>query len=148
MNIQVTEIYMLVALFIAFLCFFVILVIRFPGLQKVVQKKESIDEGIKPTPNIMEVFDYLGTKIIHENGSYTVNHKGRVGYYKNWDDLPLEYKKMVKELDSRSQETKGGDDYFLEILNGMYYLTMPGGKKKKYNSLSEIPTHIRKALGK
>lgn len=146
MNITATEIYMLVSVFICFLSFFALLVFRYPAVREKKKATGSLPE--KPEPNIMEVFDYLGTKIIHENGSYTVNQKGRVGFYKTWDDLPMEYKKMVKELDSRSQETKTGDDYFLEIVNGLYYLTMPGGKKQKYNSLSEIPSHIRKALGK
>lgn len=146
MSITPTEIYMLLAVTICFLSFFVLLVFRYPVV-KIKNKEIEVDDP-KPTPNIMEVFDYLGTKIIHENGTYTVNQKGRVGFYRTWDDLPMEYKKMVKELDSRSQETKSGDDYFLEIVNGLYYLTMPGGKKKKYNSLSEIPSHIRKALGK
>ena len=146
MDIQITEIYMLLAVLISFLSFFAILVFRYPTLEN---SKEAPKEEILKTPgNILEVFDYLGTKIVHENGTYTVNHKGKVGYFKTWDALPLEFKKMVKELDNRSQEKKSGEDYFLEIVNGLYYLTMPGGKKKQYNNLNEIPPHIRKALGK
>jgi hypothetical protein len=144
-DIQWTEIYLLGSVLVVFLCFLYLLLFKAPKIF-VPQKKE--DSTPLPPQKILEVFDYLGTKIIHENGTYTVNHKGRIGFYKTWDALPTEYKKMVKELDSRSLEEKSGEDYFLEIINGLYYLTMPGGKKKKFNSLSEIPPDIRKALGK
>ncbi len=145
-DIQWTEIYMLGAVLLVFLCFLYLLLWKNPIIKQETQVEET--ETPKPPQKILEVFDYLGTKIIHENGTYTVNHKGRIGFYKTWEDLPIEYKKMVKELDSRSLEEKSGEDYFLEIINGLYYLTMPGGKKKKFNSLNEIPPDIRKALGK
>jgi hypothetical protein len=144
-DIQWTEIYLLGSVLIVFLCFLYLLLFKAP---KILKSHKKEDPAPAPPQKILEVFDYLGTKIIHENGTYTVNHKGRIGFYKTWDNLPTEYKKMVKELDSRSLEEKSGEDYFLEIINGLYYLTMPGGKKKKFNSLNEIPPDIRKALGK
>ncbi|MDF3820770.1 hypothetical protein P3G55_12715 [Leptospira sp. 96542] len=95
---------------------------------------------------VMEVFDYNGTKILHQDGAYTVNDKGVVTNYMNWDLLPQKYKLMVKELDKRSLGEKG-EDYFLEMINGFYYVSLPGGKKKRYDSISEIPPNIRKRLG-
>ncbi|MCZ8155286.1 MAG: hypothetical protein O9264_04140 [Leptospira sp.] len=95
---------------------------------------------------VMEIFDYNGTKILHQDGAYTVNDKGVVTNYSNWNFLPKTYQTMVKELDQRSLGEKG-KDYFLEILNGFYYVSLPGGKKKRYDSLKDIPDHIRKRLG-
>jgi hypothetical protein len=99
-----------------------------------------------PSLQVMEIFDYNGTKILHQDGTYTVNDKGVVTNYSNWNFLPKNYQRMVKELDKRSLGEKG-EDYFLEILNGFYYVSLPGGKKKRYDSISEIPPHIRKRLG-
>ena len=150
MTAQWTEIYLLVAILVAFGCFLVLLVGRKESPEKKSEEKKKNDETT-PTgdTNVLEVFDYLGTKIIHENGTYTVNHGGKVSYFKSWLDLPGQFKKMVKELDNRSQESKSiSEDYFLESINGKHYLTMPGGKKRKYNSINEIPAHIRKAIGK
>lgn len=95
----------------------------------------------------MEVFDYNGVKILHEDGLWTVNDNG-VRVYKDWSDVPPKYQKMVKELDNRSLGNQKKADYFLEILNGFYYVSMPGGKKKKYNKFTDIPEDIRKFLGK
>ncbi len=99
-----------------------------------------------PKLQVMEIFDYNGIKILHQDGMYTVNEKGVVTNYSNWNLLPHKYQKMVKELDNRSLGEKG-QDYFLEILNGFYYVSLPGGKKKKYRTLDEIPPQIRKRLG-
>jgi lipopolysaccharide export LptBFGC system permease protein LptF len=148
MNVQASEIYLLIALCVAFICFFVLLINPIYIKNKKKLEKKAEEENNKVQANVLEVFDYLGTKIVHENGTYTVNHKGRIAFFKTWNDLPQEYKKMVKELDSRSLNQKIGDDYFLESINGYHYLTLPGGKKKKYNTLNEIPAHIRKAIGK
>jgi hypothetical protein len=99
-----------------------------------------------PALQVMEIFDYNGTKILHQDGTYTVNDKGVVTNYSNWNLLPKKYQLMVKELDNRSLGEKG-QDYFLEILNGFYYVSLPGGKKKRYDTISDIPPHIRKRLG-
>lgn len=118
-------------------------------------KKENSKDRNKPTKpskkndpslKVMEIFDYNGTKILHQDGCYTVNDKGVVTNHLNWNLLPQKYQIMVKELDNRSLGQKGSD-YFLEILNGFYYVSLPGGKKKRYQSISEIPSHIRKKLG-
>lgn len=110
--------------------------------------KTQTDAPKKEQQKIMEVFDYYGTKILQENGAYTVNDKGRIVVFPNWELLPNQYKKMVHELDSRSLDKKNGDDYFMEILNGYYYVSMPGGKKKRYKTYQDIPAQIRKKLGK
>ncbi|MCC6276232.1 MAG: hypothetical protein IT569_10275 [Leptospiraceae bacterium] len=57
---------------------------------------------------------------------------------------------MVKELDKRSDpmQNKNADGFFMEVINGIYYVTMPNGKKKRYNSLKDIPVRIRKLIGK
>ncbi|MCG6147452.1 hypothetical protein LFX15_04055 [Leptospira levettii] len=95
---------------------------------------------------VMEIFDYNGTKILHQDGAYTVNDQGVVTNYMNWNLLPSKYQKMVKELDNRSLGEKG-QDYFLEMINGFYYVSLPGGKKKRYDSIQSIPADIRKRLG-
>ncbi|WP_411824092.1 hypothetical protein [Leptospira sp. 'Mane'] len=121
-------------------------------------KKEKTDEKEDPSTSkkdkskpdqplkVMEIFDYNGTKILHQDGTYTVNDKGVVTNYSNWNLLPKKYQSMVKELDNRSLGEKG-EDYFLEILNGFYYVSLPGGKKKRYDSIADIPPNIRKRLG-
>jgi hypothetical protein len=98
--------------------------------------------------NVLEVFDYNGIKILHENGKWTVNDGGPIQTYGDWVRLPPRFQKMVKELDTRSLQNQKSQDYFLEILNGFYYVSMPGGKKKKYKSFHDIPIDIRKFLGK
>jgi hypothetical protein len=64
----------------------------------------------------------------------------------NWNLLPVKYQLMVKELDKRSLGEKG-QDYFLEMINGFYYVSLPGGKKKRYDSIKDIPPDIRKKVG-
>lgn len=114
--------------------------------QTKVQKEK--DKQKKLETDILEVFDYLGTKIMHENGSYTVNYDGKVAFFKSWDMLPAKFQKMVLELEDRSKKAQEKGDYFLEILNGVYKLTLPNGKTKKYKRLDDIPAHIRKIIGK
>ncbi|XDD42946.1 hypothetical protein AB3N58_00850 [Leptospira sp. WS60.C2] len=104
--------------------------------------KSPKDNNLK----VMEIFDYNGTKILHQDGAYTVNDQGVVTNYMNWNLLPSKYQKMVKELDNRSLGEKG-EDYFLEMINGFYYVSLPGGKKKRYDSIQSIPADIRKRLG-
>jgi hypothetical protein len=85
---------------------------------------------------------------MHDNGLWTVNDASVVQIFKDWSKLPPRYQKMVKELDNRSIQNKKQQDYFLEILNGFYYVSMPGGKKKKFNKFTDIPEDIRTFLGK
>lgn len=107
-------------------------------------KKEKKPEQEK---DIVEIFDYLGTKIIHENGTYTVNDQGKVNIYNSWNVLPAKYQKMVQELDNRSLQ-KETDSFFLETINGIYHLTFPDGTQKKYKNFEDIPLHVRKTIGK
>ena len=97
---------------------------------------------------VTEIFDYKGTKILHDKGKYIVNHKGRVSTYESWQSLPRQFQLMVKELDKRSQQNKAQkkDDYFMEIINGSYYITTPKGKKKRYDRFNDIPNHVRELL--
>ncbi|MCC5813566.1 MAG: hypothetical protein JJT78_02315 [Leptospira sp.] len=122
------------------------------GLHSPHSKNSSTGSSGAKTPKaidekVMEVFDYNGVRILHEDGLWTVNDGG-VRVFKDWSDVPPKYQKMVKELDNRSLGNQKKPDYFLEILNGFYYVSMPGGKKKKYNKFTDIPEDIRKFLGK
>lgn len=95
---------------------------------------------------VTEIFDYNGVKILHEKGVYTVNERGIIAQHSSWDSLPKKYQRMILELDQRSQGQKG-EDYFLEMLNGFYYISEPNGKKKRYDSIDDIPPRIRKNVG-
>ncbi|MCC6447766.1 MAG: hypothetical protein IT215_03685 [Chitinophagaceae bacterium] len=146
---QVTEIYLYISLIIAIIFLFILLngiTRHVPKVLKPKTEKQPKKEE-KNDADILEVFDYLGLKIIHENGKYTVNEKGKLKTYNSWIELPSIYQKMIKELDNRSLQKKAGD-YFLETINGVHYLTFPNGKRKKYKNLHDIPAHIRKAVGK
>ncbi|BDA77226.1 hypothetical protein LPTSP3_g01560 [Leptospira kobayashii] len=150
-----TELILFVLLGLAgiFLLTFGLLKSKHSPKKEKVDAKEKEDPSAKkdkskqdPSLKVMEIFDYNGTKILHQDGAYTVNDKGVVTNYSNWNLLPKKYQSMVKELDNRSLGEKG-EDYFLEILNGFYYVSLPGGKKKRYDTIADIPPNIRKRLG-
>ncbi|MCB1179141.1 MAG: hypothetical protein KDK36_16265 [Leptospiraceae bacterium] len=149
MKLQVTEIFLYVSLLIAIVSLFLLIIGSGKNIKinKPKKEKKPKEKKDKNDTDVLEVFDYLGIKIIHENGKYTVNNKGKLKTYNSWIELPPNYQKMVKELDNRSLQKKSGD-YFLETINGVYYLTYPNGKRKKYKRLSDIPANIRKAVGK
>lgn len=149
-QLQLTEITLYISLFVAFVVLILLYLRSGSKRKKIVQQVESGTDSSKPKTeqSILEIFDYLGTKIVHENGTYTVNHKGKVTFYKSWQEVPMQFQKMVKELDNRSGLAKKNDDYFLEVINGIYYLTMPDGTIKKYKRLTDVPAYIRKAVGK
>lgn len=149
-NLQLTEINLYISLFVAFVVLIILYLRSGSKRKKIIQQVESEPDSSKPKTeqSILEIFDYLGTKIVHENGTYTVNHKGKVTFYKSWSEVPMQFQKMVKELDNRSGLAQKNDDYFLEIINGIYYLTMPDGNIKKYKRLTDVPAYIRKAVGK
>jgi hypothetical protein len=146
-NIQVTEIYLYVSLVIAIVFLFILITGIGKALPSTPKPSKPTKKEEKNDTDVLEVFDYLGVKIIHENGKYTVNEKGKLKTYNSWIELPSHYQKMIKELDNRSLQKKSGD-YFLETINGIHYLTFPNGKRKKYKNLNDIPAHIRKAVGK
>ncbi len=150
LDLQITEITLYISLFIAFVILVLFYLRSGNKKKRIIQTSESGDNASKPKQeqSILEIFDYLGTKIVHENGTYTVNHKGKVSFFKSWELVPIQFQKMVKELDNRSGLAKKNDDYFLEVINGIYYLTMPDGSIKKYNRLTDVPAYIRKAVGK
>lgn len=147
---QETEIALYISLFVAFVVLILLYLRSGSKRKKIIQKVETqtSNQKAKSEPSILEIFDYLGTKIVHENGTYTVNHKGKVTFYKSWQEVPIQFQKMVKELDNRSGLSQKNDDYFLEVINGIYYLTMPDGTIKKYKRLTDVPEYIRKAVGK
>ncbi|HMV41058.1 MAG TPA: hypothetical protein PK079_02490 [Leptospiraceae bacterium] len=149
-DLQQTEIMLYISLVIAVIILILFYFRSSRKRKKIFRPITTEDNSPKPQKeqSILEIFDYLGTKIVHENGTYTVNHKGKVSFYKSWELVPKEFQKMVKELDNRSGLAKKNDDYFLEVINGIYYLTMPDGSIKKYNRLSDVPAYIRKAVGK
>lgn len=147
-----TEIFLLIALAIAG-CYLLV----FAGLRKKDSKKPTLEKNPEaknpkgkkgPGQNlqVVEIFDYNGIKILHQDGSYTVNDSGVVTSYSTWNSMPFKYQKMIKELDNRSLGEKGSD-YFLEMINGFYYVSLPGGRKKRYDSIKDIPPDIRKRLG-
>ncbi|EMF99309.1 hypothetical protein LEP1GSC123_4771 [Leptospira borgpetersenii str. 200701203] len=63
-------------------------------------------ENKNPKTNVLEVFDYNGIKIMHENGIYTVNTGGEIEVYGSWQTLPSRYQRMVKEMDHRATGEK------------------------------------------
>ncbi|PJZ59743.1 hypothetical protein [Leptospira adleri] len=111
------------------------------------QNRSDSRDSKNPRTNILEVFDYNGIKIMHENGIYTVNTGGEIEVYASWQTLPSRYQRMVKEMDHRATGEKKAGKYYMEILNGVYYVIFPDGKKQKYKHFEDIPEKIRKNLG-
>lgn len=89
--------------------------------------------------NVLEVFDYNGIKIMHENGIYTVNTGGEIEVYSSWQTLPSRYQRMVKEMDHRATGEKKSGKYYMEILNGVYYVIFPDGKNISINTSKISP---------
>ena len=85
-QLQLTEITLYISLFVAFVVLILLYLRSGSKRKKIVQQVESGTDSSKPKTeqSILEIFDYLGTKIVHENGTYTVNHKGKVSFYKSW----------------------------------------------------------------
>lgn len=111
------------------------------------QNRSDSRDSKNPKTKILEVFDYNGIKIMHENGIYTVNTGGEIEVYASWQTLPSRYQRMVKEMDHRATGEKKAGKYYMEILNGVYYVIFPDGKKQKYKHFEDIPEKIRKNLG-
>ncbi|UPY79863.1 hypothetical protein FH581_024300 [Leptospira weilii] len=107
----------------------------------------DLRESKNSKTNVLEVFDYNGIKIMHENGIYTVNTGGEIEVYGSWRTLPSRYQRMVKEMDHRATGEKKAGKYYMEILNGVYYVIFPDGKKHKYRHFEDIPEKVRKNLG-
>ncbi|MCG9875360.1 MAG: hypothetical protein MH321_11315 [Leptospiraceae bacterium] len=158
-DLKEAEIRILISLVIAGLLLFLLVITKrkSPSKKNEIRSRTTyrqdslVDPKTKKTNDdikVLEVFDYNGVKILHEDGLWTVNDTGMIQVYKDWVQIPPKYQKMVKELDNRSIHNKKKPDYFLEILNGFYYVSMPGGKKKKYDTFTDIPVDIRKFLGK
>ncbi|EMM74235.1 hypothetical protein [Leptospira weilii] len=117
------------------------------GLNSSTDRIPDPGENKNSKTNVLEVFDYNGIKIMHENGIYTVNTGGEIEVYGSWRTLPSRYQRMVKEMDHRATGEKKAGKYYMEILNGVYYVIFPDGKKHKYRHFEDIPEKVRKNLG-
>ncbi|EMY14093.1 hypothetical protein LEP1GSC043_1384 [Leptospira weilii str. Ecochallenge] len=117
------------------------------GLNSSTDRISDPRENKNSKTNVLEVFDYNGIKIMHENGIYTVNTGGEIEVYGSWRTLPSRYQRMVKEMDHRATGEKKAGKYYMEILNGVYYVIFPDGKKHKYRHFEDIPEKVRKNLG-
>ncbi|AAN51280.1 hypothetical protein ACO2J1_04255 [Leptospira interrogans] len=116
-------------------------------LNSSINRTSDSEDSRNSKMNVLEVFDYNGIKIMHENGIYTVNTGGEIEVYGSWQALPSRYQRMVKEMDHRATGEKKAGKYYMEILNGVYYVIFPDGKKHKYKRFEDIPEKIRKNLG-
>lgn len=97
-------------------------------LNSSINRISDLRESKNSKTNVLEVFDYNGIKIMHENGIYTVNTGGEIEVYGSWQTLPSRYQRMVKEMDHRATGEKKAGKYYMEILNGIYYVIFPDGK--------------------
>ncbi|MDH4199853.1 MAG: hypothetical protein OEV66_05665 [Spirochaetia bacterium] len=111
-----------------------------PVLQK--NKKQE-----KPLPkiSIFESFDYLGTKIYHNDGKYTVVEDDVSRNFSSLNQLPLKYRKMIQEMESRNFSGQK-KNYFMENKNGKYSITFPDGTTKNYKRYGDIPERLKKIL--
>jgi len=105
------------------------------------QKKNS--ENV-PSNNVklFETYDYYGTKIINENGIYTVRDKTGSQIFYSYEELPLAYKKMLSTMQNIGTENKK-NAVAIDFRNNTYYVRTPDGKVRKYKRLSEIPARYR-----
>jgi len=154
-NLSPTEIWMFSLLALAGTALFVFSLVRRKPPKTQTQETnlytnpKSQPKGKEPKKkelNVTEIFDYNGVKILHEKGTYFVNDQGILAQHSSWEALPKRYQMMILELDQRSQGNRG-EDYFLEMLNGYYYISEPNGKKKRYDSIADIPPRIRRIVG-
>ena len=110
--------------------------------KKIETKKETTEEKL---PQIYESFDYLGTKIYNNDGLYTVIDEGKSKNYSSIETLPIKYRKMIVDLDHQKY-TATENNYYLENLNGKYYVRFPNGKRKTFKKYEDIPDKIKKML--
>jgi len=107
--------------------------------------KEKSTKGLGPGFGIFESFDYNGTKILNTDGVFTILDGGRPQVYDSLEKIPSKYRKMMLEIDDcKSQPVQG--KYFLENLNGKYFVRFPDGRKKKYKAYADIPDRIKKVM--
>ncbi|MES0490047.1 MAG: hypothetical protein ABUK01_08655 [Leptospirales bacterium] len=114
-----------------------------PQMKKI--QTQNLKEVLNSDFGVFESFDYHGTKILNTDGVYTVidGHKPEV--YSSLQTLPSRYRKMMIEIDDcKTQPVKG--KYYLENLNGKYFVRFPDGRKKKYKTYADIPDRIKKVM--
>lgn len=107
-----------------------------------IEKNSTIKDQKTRKVKLFESYDYHGVRIVNEDGTYTINDHGAVKVYMSINELPLKYIKMLKVM----QDLSGGKsdkDYTIVYENGKYILRLPGGKKKVYRRISEIPAKFR-----
>lgn len=115
--------------------------------QKGILKKPKISPEIAPAPKIsvFEKFDYLGTKIFHNDGKYTVVEDGVSRNFNSLNELPSRYRKMILEMETQNFSGRK-DNYYMETKDGAYIIVFPDGTRKKYKNYSDIPDKIKKIL--
>jgi len=110
------------------------------------KRAKPIEEKPEPKkPQIYETFNYLGTKIYNNDGLYTVVEKDKSKNYSSIETLPIKYRKMIVDLDKQKYNSNP-NNYYLENLNGKYYVRFPNGKRKTFKKYEDIPDKIKKML--
>jgi hypothetical protein len=115
--------------------------------QNTTPKKSKNTAEIKTEPkiSIFEKFDYLGTKIFHNDGKYTVVEDNVSRNFNSLNELPVRYQKMILEMQTKNFQGRK-DNYYMESKNGAYTIVFPDGSKKNYKNYTDIPDNIRKIL--
>jgi len=108
-----------------------------------IQKKDGPKS--EPAVSIFEKFDYMGTKIFHIDGKYTVVEDEVTRNFNSLNELPSRYQKMILEMQTRNFPGKK-DSYYMENKNGIYTVVFPDGTRKTYKSYNEIPEKLKKIL--
>jgi len=103
------------------------------------KKSDNVPSG---NVKLFETYDYYGTKIINENGIYTVRDKTGSQVFYSHEELPLAYKKMLSTMQNIGSENKK-NAVSIDFRNNTYYVRTPDGKVRKYKRLSEIPARYR-----
>jgi len=107
--------------------------------------KINTNKMLDPHFGIFESFDYNGTKILNTDGIFTIIDGSKPEVYDSLEKIPSKYRKMMLEIDNcKSQPVKG--KYYLENLNGKYFVRFPDGRKKKYKAYADIPDRIKKVM--
>jgi hypothetical protein len=112
------------------------------------EKKRTLKiETVKKVPQIsvFESFDYLGTKIYHNDGKYTVVEDNVSRNFNSINELPSKYRKMILEMEAQKFSGRK-NNYYMENRNGKYFVVFPDGTKKQYKNYQSIPENLKKIL--
>lgn len=103
----------------------------------------SLSTRAQAAADTLEVFDYHGTKIVHDKGVYTVKDKNFTATYTDEHSLPARYRKMLVAL---LRQEVPPNSYKLDYDGKTFFLTNSQGKKKRYKNFCDIPANVRKQL--